>query len=224
MASSRNPLRTAATAGVLSFAALAGMSGLAHVATAATSSAHPDVTFIKECAGEQSQKPATYTLACADANQSLEKLRWSKWGAGVATATGMMRMNDCVPTCAGGKDRTVKVSVRADKLQQREASQTYGRLRVTVIGKAPKGFAKTGVHDLGQGPDRALIRAGRGRARPRGPSRGYPPRPYGSRSSSTSAARPPSSPGRRRAWGASWRADSPTPDAPWCWVPAARTA
>ncbi len=99
------------------------------------------VTYLLDCVGEPVQKPTSYTVACADDNQSLVDLRWSDWGADEATATGVVVANDCDPSCAEGSDVRADVRVVAGDIVDGEASATYGTLTITVTGDVPEGMA-----------------------------------------------------------------------------------
>lgn len=116
------------------------------------------VTYLAECLEDSLvQRPRTFTLTCADANQSLEGLTWSHWDAEQATATGRAVINTCTPSCAGGKDVTYPVRVVASQLVKGEASATYRKLTVTATGARPAGVPKVDTFDLpghtpGQGP------------------------------------------------------------------------
>ncbi len=118
-----------------------------------------DVTYLAECLEDSLvQRPRTFTLACADANQSLEGLRWAHWGAEQATATGKAVINTCTPSCAEGKDVTYPVRVVASQLVKGEGSATYRKLTVTATGTRPAGVPKVDTFNLpgnipGQGPE-----------------------------------------------------------------------
>ncbi|WP_165241601.1 hypothetical protein [Corynebacterium lizhenjunii] len=58
--------------------------------------------------------PEDISLACADNNYLVTDLKWSRWGAETATATGTAFINDCDPFCAQGtmEEFPVTVTVR----------------------------------------------------------------------------------------------------------------
>lgn len=110
--------------------------------------ARAGVTYLLDCIDEPVAEPSSYTVACADGNQSLVDLRWSDWGAQRASATGAVIANDCDPSCAEGSDVRAEVRVVASDLVDGEAAATYGRLTITVTGDLPPGMARRQVIDL----------------------------------------------------------------------------
>jgi hypothetical protein len=52
--------------------------------------------------GQFVMEPTTYILYCGDAGLMLEELVWSNWGQPIASATGLLRVKNCVPDCASG--------------------------------------------------------------------------------------------------------------------------
>jgi hypothetical protein len=61
------------------------------------------VPSVLTCAGKKVVKPASYVLACADANAYFSSVHWLSWGRASATATATLVQNNCAPTCAAGK-------------------------------------------------------------------------------------------------------------------------
>ncbi|WGX96824.1 hypothetical protein [Nocardioides sp. L-11A] len=106
------------------------------------------VTYILDCVGEPVASPGTFTVACADGNQSLTELAWADWGADRASATGTMVANDCDPNCAEGADVSVPVEVEVSDIVEGEASATYGTLTITVQGDVPEGMEATQTYPL----------------------------------------------------------------------------
>lgn len=107
------------------------------------------VTFLIECVDDNVvQTPKTFTLACGDGNQSLEKLAWKDWGHTNAFATGVVRENVSSPMSKGDKWISYPVKVKATGLVDGEASATYTKLIVRTVGKAPAGVDKLQIFDL----------------------------------------------------------------------------
>ena len=56
-----------------------------------------------DCPGQPALvRPRTFVLACADGNALLDKLSWTSWTPGLASAAGTFVLNDCLPTCVAG--------------------------------------------------------------------------------------------------------------------------
>ncbi|GAB97040.1 hypothetical protein BJY21_000495 [Kineosphaera limosa] len=111
--------------------------------------ARAGVTFLTECVeGNQVRQPKTFTLSCADNNQRLEQLSWKRWGHDRAYATGIVRENVSTPMSKGDKWISYKVKVIASNIVEGEASASYNKLTVKVVGKAPKGVQRVEVFDL----------------------------------------------------------------------------
>ena len=78
------------------------LAGSAH-ATPARASVAPVQTVVFDCPGQHALvRPESFILACADGNALLDKLTWSSWTPGLASATGSLVLNDCTPYCAAG--------------------------------------------------------------------------------------------------------------------------
>ncbi|NHA00983.1 hypothetical protein G5V59_16770 [Nocardioides sp. W3-2-3] len=95
--------------------------------SADTAASRAGVTFLLDCVDEPVSKPTSFTVACADGNQSLTDLEWSNWGADEAIATGTVVANNCDPRRAEGTDVKARVRVTASDLVDGEASATYGK-------------------------------------------------------------------------------------------------
>jgi len=75
---------------------------------------HPPSTkslVVVDCSGQGQVRPDSYVITCADANDQLTGLRWTRWGPNIASGTGQETMNDCTPTCVAGHDHTYPVDV-----------------------------------------------------------------------------------------------------------------
>jgi hypothetical protein len=109
----------------------------------------PNATaWINDC-GPLVNAPARLTLACADGNYSLAKLRWRHWGQSVATASGTVLANDCKPYCAAGHFHSYAATVTVDRLTRCNSARYYARLAITYASARPADIAKRDVHALG---------------------------------------------------------------------------
>jgi hypothetical protein len=76
-------------------------------------------------------------LTCADANWGLQHLRWEKWGAGQAVATGLEYANTCKPSCASGHFVHFGAKVVAARLDAESGTSRYTQLRVFASRRPP---------------------------------------------------------------------------------------
>jgi len=88
-------------------------SAISPPATAAptTSTAPKQRTVMYDCTRQSVETPASFVLACGDANTTLTHLQWSGWGQTTAHATGALAENNCAPNCAQGRDVQYPASV-----------------------------------------------------------------------------------------------------------------
>ncbi len=104
--------------------------------------------WINDC-GPLASAPPTLVLACADANYSLGALKWRRWGASIASASGTAHANDCKPYCAAGHFHSYPVAVAADRLTKCGSADIYTRLTVIYAGARPAGIGKRDVRTEG---------------------------------------------------------------------------
>ena len=133
----------------------AGQGGPARTASAPTRAAAMHTpgpagyTFMRQCVTDDvTNRPRRFTVACAAANQSLDRLQWKRWGQRSARAKGVMTVNTCAPSCAKGKLKNYPVSVRAHRIVKGEAAQFYSRLTVTYTKAVPTGERRTHTYVL----------------------------------------------------------------------------
>lgn len=151
-------LGTAAALGAGAFGVDATASAQPTQAPAAATSGAPSdqavtgragVTFLTECVDDNRvSRPTTFTLACADDNQKLERLVWQKWGHHKAHATGVVRENVSEPMSKGDRVITYPVTVTATDVVDGEATSTYTKLVVRTVGTAPPGVERVQSFDL----------------------------------------------------------------------------
>lgn len=68
---------------------------------AAAAAAKPGVVVVN-CLGRSQLDPRSFVLACADGNSALSAMSWTSWTPKLASATGTLVQNDCIPYCAAG--------------------------------------------------------------------------------------------------------------------------
>ena len=103
-----------------------------HARAAATAMAIPD------CAGAPVVKPASVTLACADAGITADKLQWTGWGSTFAAAVGTASVNTCTPNCAAGTFKSYRIVLIATGSQHcSNGQQAYAKVTYAFIGVSP---------------------------------------------------------------------------------------
>jgi hypothetical protein len=128
----------------LSAVALAAVSVpfAAHAATAHQTSnqmhasAAPSVA-VYDCQNQPQVRPGTFDLFC-DGSGSFTTLRWSSWTASMATATGVLYLDNCQPDCAHGRwsHRTVDLIFwRSEPVKGHPGERGYSQLTVLYPGK-----------------------------------------------------------------------------------------
>jgi hypothetical protein len=96
---------------VVSLLAAGGLAlGLA--CTANATPAHPQARSVPaaaaprmvvlDCTGHPTVAPKSFVLACADGNYYFDRLSWTGWTTHLASASGRLVENDCMPTCVAG--------------------------------------------------------------------------------------------------------------------------
>ena len=102
-----SPSRHAAafTVVLLALGFLAGCAP-AHIGTTVSASLAENQagsTVVVGCSGQQQNRPSSFVLTCADANDALTALHWVSWANNFAFGLGTEKVNTCTPDCADGK-------------------------------------------------------------------------------------------------------------------------
>ena len=131
--------------GLLSFS-LAGpvRAAAAHPAARSTG---PIQTVVLDCPGVPALvRPKNYILTCADGYVQLQRLSWTSWTPGLASATGNLIKNTCTPSCVAGVFRTFPVlAILWGKaaVKNHPGQQCYTRLTLIYPGSRPQGASQT---------------------------------------------------------------------------------
>ena len=132
-------------AGLLTFS-LAGpvRAAAAHPAARSTG---PIQTVVLDCLGVPALvRPKNYILTCADGYVQLQKLSWTSWTPGLASATGTLVKNTCTPSCVAGHFHSYPVLVvlwgRA-AVKNHPGQQCYTRMTLIYPGARPQGASQT---------------------------------------------------------------------------------
>ena len=95
-------MKAAVAAGVLALSGTVTATALAVVPASAASSP----VVVVSCAGHGMVRPSGYDIGCT-ANEPLRTLHWQTW-RGTAYGSGVLKVDDCTPTCAQGKYITTR--------------------------------------------------------------------------------------------------------------------
>lgn len=69
---------------------------------ALTTSGDRTAMALPNCQGKPIVRPSSVTLTCADANFSVNRIRWTGWGESFSAGVGIASLNDCNPDCSSG--------------------------------------------------------------------------------------------------------------------------
>jgi hypothetical protein len=117
------------------------------VAAAASASSSPGFLGCKAFVAPSSTpqvRPSQIVVACGDGGFFLSKLKWSRWNATGAVATGKANENDCNPNCAAGHFHAYAVQVKLSKVATCGGNHVFSKLSWSFTAKRPKGVPKTG--------------------------------------------------------------------------------
>jgi hypothetical protein len=104
-------------------------------------------TVVLDCPGLPALvRPKNYILTCADGYVQLQKLSWTSWTPGLASATGTLVKNTCTPSCVAGHFHSYPVLVvlwgRA-AVKNHPGQQCYTRMTLIYPGARPQGASQT---------------------------------------------------------------------------------
>jgi hypothetical protein len=111
-------------------------SGIVPAATTAPSQVANQVV-VTPCGYDPVIKPSSIVLACADGNAQVVNLTWSSWGSSEAMAAGDYAVNDCVPTCVGGKFRQYPATIILANVKTIQGRQYFTTLTVQFTAESP---------------------------------------------------------------------------------------
>ncbi len=147
----RSTVVRAAVVSVLLSAGLAfGLTGSAQATPAHATPRHvapPRLVSIQmvafDCPGQQTAlvKPRSFVIACADGNSGLGRLSWTSWTSSLASATGMVEENDCIPYCAAGHFRSypaVVVFWGSTAVKNHPGERAYTKMTIVLTGTRPR--------------------------------------------------------------------------------------
>jgi hypothetical protein len=131
--------RVSLAAGVLALAGTFATTALVAGPASAGSSAGTGQVVVVNCAGHGQVRPTGYDVGCM-ANELLARLHWTSWRS-VAFGHGILKVNDCTPTCAQGKYvdfPILTVLWRARPWPHHAGRAYFSRLTFIFTGKRPR--------------------------------------------------------------------------------------
>lgn len=131
-----------AAAGMLALAAAAGTALMA----AGPASATPSQVVAVSCDGHGQVRPAGFdNFGCMPSQELLAGLQWTSWRS-AALGHGILKVNDCTPTCARGryiKYPVLTVMWRPRPWPQHAGREYFSRLTWIFTGKRPARHDRT---------------------------------------------------------------------------------
>jgi hypothetical protein len=104
-------------------------------------------TVVLDCPGLPALvRPKTYILTCADGYVQLDRLAWTSWTPGLASATGTLIKNTCTPSCVAGHFRSYPVLVilwGKAAVKNHPGEHCYTRMTLIYPGPRPQGVPQT---------------------------------------------------------------------------------
>jgi hypothetical protein len=128
--------RARAVLGAVALAAAGTVTG--SVLVAGTASAGSSAVVLVNCAGQGQVRPGGYDIGCM-ANELLAGLHWTSWGP-AAFGHGVLKVDDCIPTCAQGKYvryPVLTVLWRARPWPRHAGREYFSRLTMIFTGARP---------------------------------------------------------------------------------------
>jgi hypothetical protein len=118
--------------------------------TASAATAATTQVLLPGCGGSDHAryKPRSVVVTCGDGGFQVVKLKWSAWGKTSASGTGTAKVNNCKPSCAGGKFESFPVTLTLGKPKTCTAfgsKREFARLTYSFPGKHPAGAKRTGT-------------------------------------------------------------------------------
>ena len=105
------------------------------------------VYFVANCE-QESFRPRTIIVTCADQNFTIRSINWSQWTTSGATGKGTARVNDCQPNCAAGRFRSyrgVTVNLSRPVVCTEDGLREFSELTYRFGSRRPEGFRKRGT-------------------------------------------------------------------------------
>jgi len=82
-------------------------------------------------------RPASILIACGDGTSGVGKITWVTWGMFTATGKGYVYADQCVPSCASGKEVITPAQVMLSGVKTSPQGYYFSELTVTWEGRKP---------------------------------------------------------------------------------------
>ena len=118
---------------------LAVTAAAAGVALAGPASAGSSQVVLVNCGGAGQVRPAGYDIGCMPSQELVTGLTWTSWRS-AAFGSGILKVNDCTPTCAQGtyvKYPILVVLWRAEPWPKHPGLAYFSRLTWIFTGPRP---------------------------------------------------------------------------------------
>lgn len=109
----------------------------AGVVVAGPASAGSSQVMLVNCNGAGQVRPTGYDIGCMPSNELVTGLTWTSWRS-VAFGSGVLEVNNCTPTCAGGRYVKYPILValwRAEPWPKHPGRDYFSRLTWIFTGK-----------------------------------------------------------------------------------------
>jgi len=109
------------------------------VLAATPASAGTSQVVLVDCTGHGQVRPAGYDIGCMPSSELVTGLRWTSWRS-VAFGSGVLKVNDCTPTCAQGKYISYPILTvlwRAEPWPHHPGQEYFSRLTWIFTGQRP---------------------------------------------------------------------------------------
>lgn len=113
------------------------------VLAAGPASAGSNQVVLVNCSGHGQVRPVGYDIGCMPSSELVTSLKWTSWRS-VAFGSGVLKVNDCTPTCAQGKYikyPILTVLWRAEPWPKHPGQEYFSRLTWIFTGNHPKHVA-----------------------------------------------------------------------------------
>ncbi len=109
------------------------------VLAAGPASAGSSQVVLVNCSGDGQVRPAGYDIGCMPSSELVTGLKWTSWRS-IAFGSGVLKVNDCTPTCAQGKYISYPILTvlwRAMPWPEHPGQEYFSRLTWIFTGNRP---------------------------------------------------------------------------------------